>query len=303
MRIVAAADLHLTPERMARLPHMEQQAARSTAEVLIIAGDLTAGPVADHTRILAALSVFSGLKLFVPGNHDLWQKRRERDTWRRYEHDLPEAVAAAGFHTLDQEPVIYQNYGFIGGMGWYDYSLRQLAFADEDLRLSPATVNRPGGQLHLDPARRDLPWERLRAEDYATKAMQALDDNVAQGLVWNDRFFVDWGRSDAAMVEYFCDKLRQQAEAVAARVDHLIAVTHFVPLGEVLPEAKTVTAAYARAFAGSSRLGETLRALPKLRAVIFGHWHHQQTWDYDGLLVANCSCDRAQHPPLRLELP
>ncbi|MEI6502888.1 MAG: hypothetical protein WCP21_17900, partial [Armatimonadota bacterium] len=214
-----------------------------------------------------------------------------------------QAAEGSGFHYLDGGPVVHNGYGFVGCMGWYDYSLRQTEPPDTDLRLTPATVNGPGGTLHLSPDRRDLSWGDLIAEDYATKAMQCLDDNVAQGLVWNDRHYVDWGKTDEEMVDYFCDKLSQQADAVAAEVDHLIAVTHFVPFAEVLPNAKTVTAAYARAFAGSSRLGETIRALPKISAALFGHWHRQQTWDLDGLLAANASVDHAQQPPLRLELP
>jgi len=303
MQLIAAADLHLSPTSFSRLEHMAAQAAGSDADALVIAGDLTTGAITQHGEILQALSSFPGLKLFVPGNHDLWQKGRERDTWQRYETDLPQVATAAGFHYLDQAPVAHGQYGFVGCLGWYDYSLRQVKPPDADLRLSPATVTRPGTALHLDPHRRNLAWSELLPEDYATKAMQCLDDNVAQGLVWNDRFYVDWGKTDEEMVEYFCDKLTRQAETIAPEVDHLVAVTHFVPFAEVLPNAKTVTAAYARAFAGSSRLGETIRALPKISAAIFGHWHRQQTWDLDGLLAANASVDHAQQPPLRLELP
>lgn len=303
MQIIAAADLHLSPSNFSRLTDMAAQSARSDADVLIIAGDLTTGPLSQHGEILQALSAFPGLKLFVPGNHDLWQKVRERNTWQRYEIELPQVVAAAGFHYLAQAPVVHNGYGFVGCLGWYDYSLRQTEPPDADLRLSPATVTRPGGTLHRDPHRHDLAWGDLLPEDYATKAMQCLDDNVAQGLVWNDRFYVDWGKTDEEMVEYCCEKLRQQAASIAAEVDHVIAVTHFVPFAEVLPNARTVTAAYARAFAGSTRLGDTIRALPKISAAIFGHWHRQQTWDLDGLLAANASVDHAQQPPLKLQLP
>jgi predicted phosphohydrolase len=303
MKIFAAADLHVSEESRPRLEQMGQMAKGSGADVLVIAGDLISGPVSQHAEILKAFSGFRGPKLFVAGNHDLWQGNAQRDTWGRYESELSQAVAEAGFHYLDEAPFVHDRWGFVGCMGWYDYSLRQETVPDPDLRFSPATVASPASAFRLNPQRRDLRWHELTPDDYATKAMQSADDNMAQGLVWNDGFYVDWGRSDEEMVDYFCDKLRAQAKKIAADVDQIVAVTHFIPFAEVLPPpASIVRIAYARAFGGSKRLGDTIRSLPNVRAALFGHWHHQQTWQLDGLLAANCSVNHAQDPPLMVGL-
>lgn len=303
MIIVAAADLHLSPDTLDQPARLQERASALAADVLIIAGDLTTGGLPQYAKALQALSVFTGPKLFVPGNHDLWQKPEGRDTWRRYEVELPEVVTAAGFHYLDHAPFIHQGYGFVGAMGWYDYSTRQLEPPDADLKLSPATLTSPGSAFRTSPKRRNLKWEELLPEDYRTKALQCQDDNVLQGLVWNDGFYIDWKRPDEEMVQYFCDKLRQQAAQVAPEVDHLVAVTHFVPFPQILPIAKTVTGAYTRAFAGSAALGETIQSLPKIEAALFGHWHSPGLYDINGLLAVNVTINHGKEPPARVELP
>lgn len=303
MKIFAAADLHVSEESRPHLEQMGQRARETDADVLVIAGDLISGPVSQHTEILKVFSGFQGPKLFVAGNHDLWQGNAHRDTWSRYERELSQAVTEAGFHYLDEAPFVHEHWGFVGCIGWYDYSLRQEAVPDPDLRFSPATVSGPSSAFRLNPERHDLIWEELTPEDYATKAMQCVEENIAQGLVWNDGFYVDWGRSDEEMVDYFCGKLQHQAEDVADKCDHLVAITHFIPFTEVLPPATTmVRIAYAKAFGGSERLGQTIRRMPNIRAAIFGHWHHQQTWDLDGMLAADCSVNHSQDPPLMIEL-
>lgn len=303
MIIVAAADLHLSPKTLDQPARLQERASALAADVLIIAGDLTTGSLAQFASAFRALSVFPGPKLFVPGNHDLWQKAEGRDTWRRYEAELAEVAAAAGFHYLDAAPFIHEGHGFVGAMGWYDYTTRQVEPPDADLKLSPATLSSPGGAFRTRSGRRNLAWEDLTPDDYRTKALQCQDDNVLQGLVWNDGFYIDWKRTDEGMVGYFCEKLEQQAEQVAPEVDHLVAVTHFVPFPQILPTAKTVTGAYIRAFAGSSRLGDTIRGLPKIQAALFGHWHNPGTYQIGDLKAVNVTINHGKEPPARIELP
>ena len=88
MKIFAAADLHVSEESRPHLEQMGQMARETDADVLVIAGDLISGPVSQHTEILKVFSGFRGPKLFVAGNHDLWQGNAPRDTWRRYERKL-----------------------------------------------------------------------------------------------------------------------------------------------------------------------------------------------------------------------
>lgn len=303
MIIVAAADLHLSPRTLDQPARLQERASELAADVLIIAGDLTTGSLSQFATAFRALSGFPGPKLFIPGNHDLWHKPEGRDTWRRYGVDLARTAATAGFHYLDASPFIHEGYGFVGAMGWYDYSTRQLEPPDADLKLSPAILSSPKGAFHSVAGRQNLQWGDLTPDDYRTKALQCQDDNVLQGLVWNDGFYIDWQRPDEEMVGYFCEKLQQQAAQVSPEVDHVIAVTHFVPFPQLLPTAKTVTGAYTRAFAGSGRLGETILGLPKIQAALFGHWHNPGRYDLGGLTAVNVSINHGKEPPARLELP
>lgn len=302
MIIAGVADLHLMPTNEHALQALADTLPDSGAEVLVIAGDLAAGPLSELTAALDLFSNFQGLKLFVPGNHDLWQMGTTRDTWHRYEVELPAITEITGFHCLDVEPVRHGDIGFIGCTGWYDYSLRQTQSPDGNVRVSPGKLQTPRSPLQVLPRRQELQWEQLGPDDYRAKALQVRDANVLQGLVWNDGFYVDWHRSDEQMVDYFCEKLQRQAEQVSARVDRLVAVTHFVPCTELLPRAKALIGAYARAFAGSAKLGETLLSIPKVELAIFGHWHLQGTRTVKHIRMADVSIDHGRLPAMLLEL-
>jgi len=287
MKILAISDLHVDPEQPEAWEHFLSRAQDEQPDVLIVAGDLAVGKSGLYETLLSQFDFFSGPKLFVPGNHDLWQLHSKRETWRRFDEELPAAVTAGGWQYLDLGPVLLGDVAFVGGMGWYDYSLRQTASPRAELRVSPAKVTAPRHGMRTDPARTHLPWEDLRPEDYASKALQVADASISEGLVWNDVFYIDWQRSDAQMVEHFCEKMKAQARQVARRAKKLVAVTHFVPFAQTLREYKEIAPAYARAFAGSVRLGETIARLPNIRVAIFGHWHEPGKWQIGDVKAFN----------------
>lgn len=301
MSLIALADLHVSPENEERVRAVARAVCRADAEALIIAGDLLAGPVRRHREILELFADFRGARLFVPGNHDLWQKPGLVDSWKRYHETLPKAVRAAGFHYLDEGPLVVGRRAFIGVMGWYDYSLRQRESPVPGLRVSPAQVNGPRSPWRPLPGRENLVWEQLTPDDYRWQALRWQEASVAQGLMWNDHLATHWDRSDEEMTAYFVQRLRQQAAAVSGRGYELVAVTHFVPFAQLLPPLLTVPGAYARAFAGSEAIGEVLAGLPDLRLVICGHWHHRGLWQLDRLQAANVSTDHARLGPLVLD--
>jgi len=112
--------------------------------------------------------------------------------------------------------------------------------------------------------------------------------------VWNDVFYIDWQRSDAEMVAHFCDKLKAQARQVARRAKKLVAVTHFVPFAESLRTHREIAPAYVRAYAGSAKLGQTIRRLPHISAAIFGHWHEPGKWQIGDLRAYNVADRRGE---------
>ena len=289
MKILAISDVHLDPDEEGTCQEFLARVQEDAPDVLVIAGDLAVGKSDVYETLLAHCDFFRGPKLFVPGNHDLWQLHSKRATWRRYEEELPDAIATAGWQYLDQGPVILEDVAFIGCMGWYDYSLRQTVSPEPGLRVSPAHVTAPRRGMKVDAARSHLAWEDLTAEDYQTKALQAGDDNLMEGIVWNDVFYTDWGRSDAEMTQVFCDRLRAQARQVSRRAKRLVVVTHFVPFAETLRDYHEVAPAYARAFAGSVSLGETICSFSRAQVAIFGHWHHAGEWQIGNLRAFNVS--------------
>jgi hypothetical protein len=287
MKILAISDIHVDPEQPEEWGQFLARAQDEQPDVIIVAGDLAVGKSGLYETLLSQFDFFAGPKLFVPGNHDLWQLHSKRQTWKRYDEELPAAVSAGGWQYLDLGPVLVGDVGIVGCMGWYDYSLRQTRSPHERVHVSPATVTAPRRGLRTDPARGNLPWEELGPADYATKALHVGDANVSEGLVWNDVFYIDWQRSDDEMVTYFCDKIEAQARQVARRAKKLVAVTHFVPFGETLQDYNEIAPAYVRAYAGSARLGDTIRKLPHITAAIFGHWHAPGKWDLNGLKAWN----------------
>lgn len=94
----------------------------SIADVLILAGDIFHFKQQFLIDCLKLFDTFGGDKLFVAGNHDLWTN--SSDSLVLYEKILPKIVNQSGFHYLDQKPFIKGKVGFVGSVGWYDYSFK-----------------------------------------------------------------------------------------------------------------------------------------------------------------------------------
>lgn len=288
MKILAISDVHIDPDKPGPWQEFVARAHDEQPDALVLAGDLTVGKPAAYEALLAQFGSFGGPKLFVPGNHDLWQLYSKRKTWDRYERELPAAVAAAGWHYLDLGPVLVGDVAFVGCMGWYDYSLRQRSTPRPGLRVSPGQLSRPGRGMKLFSARSKVLWEELGPDDYRTRAMQVSDENLSEGVIWNDAYYIDWQKSDEEMAQYFRDRLLAQARQVS-RARHIVTVTHFVPFTETIPEYTDIAPAYARAFAGSTALGAAMQSLPQARVAIFGHWHLSGRWRSGGIDAYNVS--------------
>lgn len=288
MKLLAISDVHVDPDKPGPWQEFAARAQDEQPDVLVLAGDLTLGKPASYETLLGQFGFFSGPKLFVPGNHDLWQLHSKRKTWDRYERELPAAVAAAGWHYLDFGPVLVGDVAFIGCTGWYDFSLRQRTAPRPGLRVSPGQLSAPGRGMKLFSARSRVLWEELGPDDYRTRAMQVSEESLSEGVVWNDAYYIDWQKSDEEMTRFFCDRLLAQARQIS-QARQTVAVTHFVPFLEALPDYTDVAPAYARAFAGSLALGETILSLPQAKVAIFGHWHLSGHWRIGGMDAYNVS--------------
>ena len=171
MKIFATADLHYTPKRKQEMEKLALDLKQSKADVFILAGDISSLNDEHATECLSHFDSWDGLKLAVPGNHDVWAIPGSNSVLR-YTQTLPAIFKQHNFHLLDQGPVIKQDIGFVGNMGWYDYSFR---ITDEHPR--DPIVLQPNGPKKL---------KDVTSEEYANKWFDLSKDRIAQQFMWND---------------------------------------------------------------------------------------------------------------------
>lgn len=223
---------------------LEMRASRG--DILILAGDLTV----DDDTLLACLDLFSGFpgkKLAIPGNHDVWVEHGG-DSWARFE-GLSRIMREAGFHPLEDEPIVHDGIGIVGTMGWYDYSFQ------DDL---------------------EIPLKVYRNKTYL---------EGGQTIAWGDACHVRWGFSDEEVTTYLVEKLEGHLRLVG-EAREIIAILHHLPTKRLLFHPRWLVPKQWRffnAFLGSERFGQLLLTIPKLRHVICGHVHSSRTASIRGV--------------------
>ncbi|GIX47564.1 MAG: serine/threonine protein phosphatase [Candidatus Tectimicrobiota bacterium] len=282
MRLAFTSDLH-TDHHPANRAAWQAMVARLTADppdVFVCCGDVAADERCFGMTLLA-LRHLPCVKLFVPGNHDVWVRQRhwvERGVTseRKYYELLPALCREAGFHPLWLEPYVHGEVAFCGTMGWYDYSLRNRAF---------------DAQLSLNDYRR----KRYRE------------------LVWSDRRYVVWpaaGRplSDEQLAGRLVQALGQQLLWARRRARRLVVVTHMLPFQAMVTHRQALPADYFSAFMGCSALGEAIQQVPEVALALAGHTHRPCTvtlgqltactsplgyaWQWQGRTPQEMACDR-----------
>jgi predicted phosphohydrolase len=225
-------------------------------DVLVVIGDTA---VADGDMMERCLSrfTFTGPKLFVAGNHELWTNGS--DSYEIFTTTLPKRVRDLGWHWLETDPFVAGDLAIVGSVGWYDYS-----FASPELgiprRFYAAKIS-PGA-----------------AERFASMAplFETTDDilPIAREIIarWNDGKFVKLGRGDDVFLQEILDRLERQLMSLS-HMKHVIACIHHVPLRELLPPPHSAQWDFAKAFMGSERIGQILLACPNVRNVFCGHSH------------------------------
>jgi predicted phosphohydrolase len=251
-RLLVTADLHYGNRPQADLctRALAGFAGAREADALALAGDIGEREPDTFATCLELFSDFDGPRLLVPGNHDVW--RNEADSREKYEELLPRLAQEAGFHMLDDEPRVIGDAGFVGSIGWYDYSMRN-----------------PGLGLTL--------------EQYAGKRVRGV-------ATWNDLRFVDWPWSDEEFTERCLERLQAHYEEVAARTERVLAFIHHLPFSDLLYGPASTPYEFCRAYMGSVRFGELMTGWPKLEHVFCGHRHgyaHLRTGGLDAWCVGS----------------
>jgi 3',5'-cyclic AMP phosphodiesterase CpdA len=260
MRLAVTSDLHwgLSPSGDRATLELARTLETLAPDVFVISGD-----VGEGEAFRQCLALFASLKcarVVVPGNHDLWTRDPAESSRERYLQVLPELAVAAGFHYLDDQPLLAPAEGvaLVGSINWYDYS-----FAD------PAVE-----QEHPDAA------EMYRAK---------LFPNGRH----NDGRFVRLPQSDAEFTGEVVSRFAGQLAELPSTVSHVVAIQHHPPVRELFYPTP-LTTIYQRfwlAYTGNRRMQDVVLADPRIRTVICGHTHAACVADVDGKRCLNIGGD------------
>jgi len=252
MKVVVTADIHFgVGNNQHIIKNLAKRIIKTNADVLILAGDTFHFKQQHLIDCLKLFDTFKGDKLFVPGNHDLWTN--SSDSLVLYEKILPKIVKQCGFHYLDQKPFIKGDVGFVGNIGWYDYS-----FKDSSL---------------------------LIPERYY------LDKRWPNVVTWNDGRYVHLNMSDAAFTKKLNDKLKRHLASVSRHGKMIICTFHHVPFTELLRTRHTSIDKFLTAFSGSRQTGEIIKSFPKVKFVFCGHTHQKKKALFSGITAINIGSD------------
>jgi len=265
MELLITADLHFgaRPEADRQTERLAEVVCSSQADAFAIAGDIGDSKPEAFACCLRLFARFKGEKLLVPGNHDLWTV--SADSEMKYRKLLPELASECGFHMLDSGPRVVGDIGFIGNIGWYDYSFRNPALGLSD-------------------------------EDYQKKHLPGV-------ATWNDLRFINWRFSDADFTEFCLRTLSRHYRKVEGLVESVVVILHHVPLRELLYERGKEAVEFTRAYMGSERLGELVLGWEKVRYLFCGHMHTPGTCQTGGMKAFAIGSSYQVKRLLQIQLP
>lgn len=249
MELLVASDLHygVSAEGDRAVEALARHVAGAEASALLLGGDL-ASDAATLDACLGLFAGFAGPKLAVPGNHDVWITGPEAsDSLALHDELLPRVFERHGFHPLHARPYVLGDVGFVGSMGWYDYSFR------DDIGIDLAA--------------------------YRAKTLPGATDPL-----WNDAHHTRFPLDDEALTELLLGRLEQQlAEASGCRA--VVALLHHVATKGLLYHPRVLVPRlwrFANAFLGSERFAELLERAPNVALVFCGHIHRSRTAERGG---------------------
>jgi hypothetical protein len=271
MRILYSSDFHIDASETSReaAKGIAKYVETAGADAVVIAGDV--GNTLDELG--EVLSYFADVdipRLFTAGNHDVWIEKTEAgslfDSRAKYEIGIPELCHRMGFVDLTRDPIIIENVGFVGSLGWYDYS-----FADPRLGLSDDDYWRGRYKDEIWWDKGMTFWSPRGRAGHETAGKRLRDPEVCHGMVTT---------------------LESHLQAVEDHVDQIIAVVHTLPFQQTLPRSDPPY--YLDAFTGSEKLGTTLSAHPKVTHHIGAHKHLNGDWTIGNIQSHRRALGRAE---------
>jgi len=279
MKIFAIADIHVDGKNKNtayQLPTklMHHVAKEKDQCIVIFLGDVAQNLPLLHNY----LKLFQNIpiqKLFVAGNHDVWVKEGP-DSLLKYQLLLKEAVEDSGFHYLDSEPFIFNRIGFIGNIGWYDYSFKSLhSKIPENFKLLRKSTTQ-----YID-------WSELNELDYQEKELMAESfGNLFVLTSWNDRLYVRWDFSDAEFTKRCLNKIKMQFDQINQKVDKIVFCSHHVHFQEGVIFKNKAQWDFNNAFVGSKEIGNYVLSQKKVDLLLFAHTHERGVFKIDHRIPA-----------------
>jgi predicted phosphohydrolase len=249
VKLLVTSDLHYgaSPDGDRSTRALAQRVCSEGGDVLLLAGDIAASPVALG-KCLALFEEFEGTKLAVPGNHDIWVGQHSpADSWQVHEDLIPALLTEFGFHPLHAQPKVVGDVGFVGSMGWYDYSFR------DDLGI-------------------DL-------GHYEAKVYPGMREPL-----WNDARHVKLSMTDAELTRLLTGRLHAQLAEVSD-AKHVVALVHHVVTKRLLFHPRVLVPRvwrFLNAFLGSEQLGGALAEDRRVTQVFCGHIHRARRLRHNG---------------------
>lgn len=236
MKVFFTADIHydLLDNPQKALDPMLNALLTSKADVFAIGGDTIGLRKYKLWECLRFFEKFKGHKVITAGNHDLWVNPGS-DSFKYYEEEFRNEVETYGFHYLDHAPFVADGVGFVGSVGWYDYSFR-------------------------DPLLK-VPMER-----YYKKLLPGECE-------WMDRHHVNWNFDDPGFTDHVIEKLKDHLTIAGVSSEVIICIIHHLPFENLLTRKSDRSWTFGNAFMGSRRLGEVMQSFPKVRYALCGHSH------------------------------
>jgi predicted phosphohydrolase len=261
LRIAYTSDLHvdISQRNWELIPYLGKVLKIIDPDVFVIAGDVSP-ELGDLEYVLDCFAGLHCIKLFVPGNQDIWvlseeMQEKGHDSYEKYYFYLPEACRRNGFVPLWMEPVIHEGIGFAGSIGWYDHA-------------GPGTESAafPRDTHYL----LDSVWNDMRWACWSDISM------MMEGRLWPAR------RPDAEVAREFNLRLDQDIEAFNRDplISEVVVVTHYPPFDVLSVEGVP--------FPGSRDMAGILFSHEKVTISISGHIHDKRDLLVRGIRAVRC---------------
>lgn len=258
MRILALSDIHLDYIRLRHGLRKEEikefsskvrdKISSFNPDIFILAGDISR-KIEDIEIFFEVLKDTNFQKIYVPGNHDLWIENG-LDSSQKYRNTLEEISKMTNFHYLPFNPLVINYIGFVGNVGWYDYSLGSDEFSIEKYDRGE----------YRNLKWREVYWKLIIFKDNSEKVL-----------------------SNKEICKLMQEELQKQIESIKDKVEVIVTVTHTLPFEDLI-----YTKNFFSAYLGSKYLGDIILKTKKIKYLICGHEHSPLILNKNGINIYRC---------------